>query len=68
MVKDINDLLKENEKLIHEKDELYKKLNEANEVIEAIKKGNIDAVFIANNETAKVLVSKTADPSLQKVY
>jgi PAS domain S-box-containing protein len=61
LVNNIKDLLKENEKLIHEKDELYNKLNEAKEVIEAIKKGNIDAVFIANNETAKVLVSKTAD-------
>ena len=41
-------------------------MNEANEVIEAIKKGNIDAVFITNNETAKVLVSKTADQTYRR--
>jgi two-component system CheB/CheR fusion protein len=66
MVKDINHLLKENEKLIQEKVELNIKLNEANEIIESIKKGNIDAVFIANNGTEKVLAAKTADQTYRR--
>ena len=66
MVKNIDSLLKENENLVREKDELYKKLDEANEVIEGIKKGNIDAVLIANDATAKVLVTKTADQTYRK--
>ena len=61
-----NDLLKENQNLIHEKDKLSDRLNEALEVIDAIRKGNIDAVFTANNETGKVLVSKTADQSYRR--
>lgn len=66
MVKDINYLLEENENLTIQKDELSVKLNEAKDFIEAIKNGNIDAVLIANNETAKVLVSKTADQTYRK--
>ena len=66
MVKDINHLLKENEKLNQEKVELKIKLNEANEIIESIKKGNIDAVFIANNGTEKVLAAKTADQTYRR--
>jgi PAS domain S-box-containing protein len=66
MVKDIDDLLKENVNLIQEKEELLNRLSEANEVIEGIKKGNIDAVFIANDETANVLVSKTADQAYRR--
>ena len=66
MVKGINDLIKENEKLIRDKADLTNKLNEANEVIEAIKKGNIDGVFIANNEIENVLVSKSADQTYRK--
>ena len=66
MVKDIDDVIKENEKLVREKNELHHKLIEANEVIEAIKKGNIDAVFTADNEVAKVLVSGTYDQAYRK--
>ena len=66
MVKDINHLLKENEKLVHEKDELNIKLNEATEIIESIRKGNIDAVFVANNGTEKVLAPKTADQAYRR--
>ncbi|MEJ7737259.1 MAG: ATP-binding protein [Chitinophagaceae bacterium] len=62
MVKDLDYLLKENAKLIREKDELYNKLNEAKEVIEAIKKGNIDAIFNENN----ILVSSTADQTYRR--
>src|SRR5882724_2526160 len=67
MATEINRLLKENEKLTHEKNELYIKLNEAKDIIEGIQKGNIDAVFIANNETANILVSKTADQTYRRV-
>jgi len=66
MVMDIGDLKEEIEKLHREKKELYNKLSEANEVIEAIKKGNIDAVFTADNEVAKVLVSGTYDQAYRK--
>ena len=66
MVKGINDLIKENEKLIRDKADLTNKLNEANEVIEAIKKGNIDGVFIANSKTENLLVSKSADQAYRK--
>jgi PAS domain S-box-containing protein len=61
MTTEINYLKNENDKLIHDKDELSRMLTEANEVISAIKSGNIDAVFIASNETAKMIVTKIAD-------
>ena len=41
-------------------------MHEANDVIEAIRKGNIDAVFIANDDTTKILVSKTADQTYRR--
>jgi PAS domain S-box-containing protein len=66
MVKDIDHLLRENEKLVHENDELNIKLNEANEIIGNIRKGNIDAVFVANNGTEKVLAPKTADRAYRR--
>ena len=66
MAKDIDHLEKENGQLIYEKEELAVKLKEANEIIEAIRQGNIDAVFIANNETPNVLVSKTADQTYRR--
>jgi len=66
MVNDIDNLLKENEKLIHEKNELIIKLNEVNEIVEGIKRGNIDAIFIANNKSAEVLVSRTADQTYRR--
>lgn len=66
MVKGIEALLKENTDLTYQNDELHKKLNEASEVIEGIKKGNIDAVVISNNEYAKFLVTETADQAYRK--
>jgi PAS domain S-box-containing protein len=66
MEKNVPELLKQNEKLIREKDELYNRLIEAIAVVEAIKKGNIDAVLITNNETAKILVSKSADQAYRR--
>jgi len=66
MEQEVNDLIEENKKLIHEKDELYNKLIEAIEIVEAIKKGNIDAVLITSNETAKILVPKSADQSYRR--
>ena len=66
MVKDIHKLLKENEKLIQDNLNLQKKLTEASEVIESIKKGNIDAVYSPDSEFAKVLVAKTADHAYRK--
>src|SRR3982074_180171 len=66
MEKNVPELLKQNEKLIREKDELYNRLIEAIAVVEAIKKGNIDAVLITSNETAKILVSKSADQTYRR--
>jgi len=66
MVKEINHLLNENEKLSQKNFELNIKLNEANELIESIKKGNIDAVFIAHNGAEKVLAAKTADQAYRR--
>ena len=66
MVYDIDTLLKENENLNLENDELHKKLNEANEIIEGIKKGDIDALLITGNESEKLFVSKTADQTYRK--
>src|ERR1700722_11262371 len=66
MAKDMNHILFENQKLILEKEELTIKLNEAHEIIEGIKKGAIDAVFIADDKTANVLVSQTADHAYRR--
>ena len=61
MLDDINYLKSVNEKLGLDNKELTASLNEANEIIDAIKKGNIDSIFISKNEIAKDLVSKIAD-------
>lgn len=61
-----DDLIKENELLFQENNALIIKLREAREVIDAIKKGDIDAVIIANNETAQILVQSTADQTYRK--
>ena len=61
MVKNFKDLSKVNKKLLHENEELLNKLNNANDIIEAIRKGNIDAVVNTNNEITKLLVSENAD-------
>jgi two-component system CheB/CheR fusion protein len=45
---------------------LIRKLGEANEIIEGIKNGNIDAVFVTSSETAKILVSGSADLEYRK--
>ena len=66
MVKDIKHFLEENETLIREKDELNIKLIEATEIIESIRKGSIDAVFVASNGTEKVLAPKTADQAYRR--
>lgn len=66
MVKHINDLIKENDHLISENISLSAKLKAATEIIEAIKKGNIDAVFIANNGSSNVLVSQSADQGYRR--
>lgn len=60
---DINNILDENAKLI---DDLKIQLDDTRDVIEAIKKGNIDALLLVHNKSAKVLVSKTADQSYRK--
>jgi PAS domain S-box-containing protein len=66
MVKGTQDLLKENEHLNQQNDELHRKLYEANEIIDGIKKGKIDALVISNNEYAKLLVTETADQAYRK--
>jgi PAS domain S-box-containing protein len=66
MVKTVDDLLKDNEVLIHDKNELLKQLSDANEVIDGIRNGNIDAVMITNNDIARILVSRTADLAYRK--
>jgi PAS domain S-box-containing protein len=66
MVKDIDHLVKQNEKLNQEKVELNIKLNEAIDIIESIRTGNIDAVFIASDGTEKVLAAKTADQAYRR--
>ena len=47
MIKDIEHLLEENKELLQENEVLYKMLTEAREVIDAIKKGNLDGIIIA---------------------
>jgi PAS domain S-box-containing protein len=66
MVMDSDQLLKENETLTLERDELLIRFKEANEIIEAIKKGNIDAIVISNNHTAKILTDRNADNSYRR--
>lgn len=51
-------LLNENEKLVHE---LTTQLQGAKEVVEAIKKGNIDAVVFVKDKSASLLVADTAN-------
>ena len=62
----IDDLKQKNQQLTKENEALYNQLNEAIEIIEAIRKGAIDAVIISGNETAKVLVDTTADQIYRK--
>src|SRR6187402_17592 len=66
MLHEIGPLLQQNQQLVFEKDELVRKLNEANDVIEGIKKGDIDAVFISKNGTSNVLVSREADQTYRR--
>jgi PAS domain S-box-containing protein len=66
MIDNLISLLKETKELTNDKDQYYAKLHEALEIIQAIQQGNIDAVFMVNHETAKVLVPKTADQSYRK--
>jgi PAS domain S-box-containing protein len=64
--KQINHLLEENKKLNQEKLELSLKLKEANEIIESIRNGNIDAIMIATNRDQKMLVSDRADQTYRR--
>lgn len=65
ILENVINLLEETKTFIHD-NKGYVKLQEALDIILAIKQGNIDAVFMVNNETAKVLVSKTADETYRK--
>ena len=66
MIEDIDYFLRQNQELIRQNGALNIELNEAREFIEAIKRGGIDAVFVANNESTRILSSKTADQSYRK--
>ncbi len=66
MLEDLIDVLKQTKNLVDDKDKFYAKLQEALDIVQAIKQGNIDAVFMVNHETAKVLVSKTDDQTYRK--
>ncbi|HMH33036.1 MAG TPA: ATP-binding protein [Puia sp.] len=61
MTKNIDHLIKENEALNLQIDELHTRLIEANDIIGSIQKGKIDAVLASGNELGKLLVSKTDD-------
>lgn len=61
MTKNLKDLLEETEKLKKENNKLQRELREARESIDGIKKGNIDALVVANEKTIKVYTEKTAD-------
>jgi PAS domain S-box-containing protein len=65
MVKDANDLVEENKRLIHERNQLYKKLNEANYINKSIKKDNNEEVIIADEELAKDLQHEAADQTFR---
>ncbi len=68
MIKDINYLLKENKGLIQEREVLVARLKEAKALGEAVKKGNIDAILLTNDEDAKlkVIETKTADQTYRQ--
>jgi len=66
MEKGIDQLLKQNKKLIREKKELTRKLTDANAIIEGIKKGAIDAVMITGEQSPRVLVSESADQAYRR--
>ncbi len=61
MVKNINELLEENERLKKERSALQQQLREAKESIDAIRTGSIDALVIADKKDLRVLTEKTAD-------
>ncbi len=64
MVKNINELLEETERLTKENAVLLQKLHEAKESFDAFKSGSVDALVIAGETEVKVLTEKTAD----KIY
>ncbi|MDQ3681607.1 MAG: ATP-binding protein [Bacteroidota bacterium] len=64
MVKNINQLLEETERLNKENAVLQQQLLEAKESIDAIRTGSIDALVIADKKNLKVLTDATAD----KIY
>jgi len=61
MVKNINELLMEIQRLKQENAALQQQLREAKESIEAIRTGTIDALVIADKKDLKVLSETTAD-------
>lgn len=61
MTKEIDELLEETKRLTKENKKLKQQLLEARESIDAIKKGNIDALVVADQEDLKVYTEKTAD-------
>ncbi len=61
MVKNINELLMEIQRLKQENAVLQQQLREAKESIDAIRTGAIDALVIADKKDLKVLSETTAD-------
>jgi len=66
MIKTSHHLVEENRSLVLEINELRKKLHETAEIIEYIKRGEIDAVINNANEPGHILVSKAADRAYRK--
>ena len=61
MTKNIDELLEETKRLSEENKALKQQLLEARESIEAVKKGTIDALVVADKTDLKVYTEKTAD-------
>ncbi len=61
MSKNINEFLTATEKLNKKNKALQQQLKHANEIINAIKEGTIDAVVISNKKNLKVYTEETAD-------
>ncbi|MEO5995380.1 MAG: ATP-binding protein [Chitinophagaceae bacterium] len=66
MLENVISLLTEIKELSTDKDPSRRKLNQALEIVQAIRQGNIDAVFTVNDETPKVLVPGNADQAYRK--
>jgi PAS domain S-box-containing protein len=66
MLSEPRDLLTEVQILTLERDELLKKYSEANDIVEAIKKGKIDAILVADEQKTKILTEKKSDFSYRR--